>query len=130
MLASDVNLAVQLGVLVVITVGVLYVKRYNVGLHGSLLLLSVIVNGLSIATVMVPSAFRILDGASVNNFSLTVGLHALVGVIVELIGLYIVLDWRLRDGSCIRFKPYMRALAPVWVTIALVGLYMYASLYL
>jgi len=130
MLTPNVNLILQLGLLLLLSAGILYVKRFKVNLHGYLLLLTVLLNGFSIATVMIPSAIRILDGASINSFTLSTGIHSAVGLFVEIIGFYIVIDWYFKKGtSCIRFKKYMRVLAPLWVLLAVFGFYLYFSLY-
>jgi len=130
MLTPNVNVILQLSLLVLLSAGVLYVKRFKVNLHGYLLLLTVLLNGFSIATVMIPSAIRIMDGASINSFTLSTGIHSAVGLFVEIIGLYIVIDWYFKKGtSCIRFKNYMRVLAPLWVLLAVFGFYLYFSLY-
>jgi len=113
-----------------LSAGILYVKRFKVNLHGYLLLLTVLLNGFSIVTVMIPSAIRIMDGASINSFTLSTGIHSAVGLFVEIIGFYIVIDWYYKKGtSCIRFKKYMRILAPLWVLLAVFGFYLYFSLY-
>ena len=131
MLSSDVNLLIQLGLLGLLTSGILYVKRFKVDLHGKLLLLTVLVNGISIVAVMIPSAIRILDGASLNSFTFIVGMHSIIGLIVELVGLYIAIDWFIKKyPSCIQFKPYMRIISPLWVFLTVFGLYLYVSLYL
>jgi len=106
MLTPNVNLILQLGLLLLLSAGILYVKRFKVNLHGYLLLLTVLLNGFS------------------------TGIHSAVGLFVEIIGFYIVIDWYYKKGtSCIRFKKYMRILAPLWVLLAVFGFYLYFSLY-
>jgi len=129
MLTPSVNSIIQLGLLMFLSLGVLYVKKFKINIHGYLLLLTVLLNGFSIASVMIPSAIRILDGASINSFTVSIGLHSLVGFFVEIIGFYIVIDWYFKKGACIRFKNYMRVLAPLWIILAVFGFYLYFSLY-
>ena len=131
-MSPDINILVQIGILIVLYVAVFSAKRLKFDAHGAFMLATVALNLGSIALVMLPSAVRILAGASPGGFTTFVAVHSLVGVAVEAVGAYIVVDWvyRRSTGACSKFAPWMRRLAPLWVLVTLSGAYMYYLLYL
>lgn len=128
---SDINLILQIGILVTLTIGIAYVKRVKFNVHGYLMFVAVALNVPSIISVMLPSALRILDGASLNAFTSIVMIHSLLGVIVIGLGIYILVVWRFKrpGGSCFKSKRLMRTLAPLWVVSVVSGAIMYFLLY-
>ena len=120
------------GFLIVLYVAVFSARRLKFDAHGAFMLVIVALNLGSIMRVMLPSAVRLLSGASPGGFTAFVAAHSLVGVVVEAFGAYIVVDWvyRRTTGACSKFAPWMRRLAPLWVLVTLSGAYMYYLLYL
>ena len=126
-MSPDINILVQIGILIGLYVAVFSARRHKFDAHGAFILAIVALNLGSIALVMLPSAVRILSGASPGGFTAFVAVHLLVGVAVEAVGAYIVVDWvyRRTTGACSKFAPWMRRLAPLWILVTMSGAYMY-----
>jgi len=121
----------QLGLTVALLAGIALVKRLRIAAHGYVMLLAVALNLPSIAVVMLPSATRILGGASISPLTAVVAVHSILGVVVVGAGIYVLWVWRLRapGASCFGSRGLMRALAPVWVVTVVLGAAMYYMLY-
>lgn len=125
------NMILQLGLTVALMVGVALVKRLRIAAHGYVMLLAVALNLPSIAIVMLPSASRILSGASASPFTALVAVHSLLGAFAIGAGVYVLWVWRLRapGASCFGSRGLMRALAPLWFVTVALGAAMYYMLY-
>jgi uncharacterized membrane protein YozB (DUF420 family) len=128
---SGLNLILQLCLTTALIVGIASVKRLKFSAHGYLMFIVVALNLPSIAIVMLPSASRILAGASANLFTAIVAAHSLLGVIAIGAGIYVMWIWRFRKPgvSCFRSRGLMRALAPMWMVTVVLGVAMYYMLY-
>ena len=128
---SDMNLLLQIGISVILFVGIIYVKRIKFNVHGYWMFLAVTLNVPSVFSVMIPSVFRILSGATINLFTSFVLIHSLLGVIVFILGWYVLWVWRFRvpGGSCFRLKTFMKFLTPLWIATVISGGIMYLQLY-
>ena len=126
-MSPDINILVQIGILIGLYVAVFSARRHKFDAHGAFILAIVSINLGSIVRVMLPSAVRILSGVSPGGFTAFVAAHSLVGVAVEAVGAYIVVDWvyRRTTGACSKFAPWMRRLAPLWILVTMSGAYMY-----
>ena len=131
-MSPDINILVQIGILIGLYVAVFSARRHKFDAHGAFMLVIVVFNLGSIVRVMLPSAVRMLTGVSPGGFTAFVAVHSLVGVAVEVVGAYVVVDWvyRRTTGACSKFAPWMRRLAPLWVLVSMSGAYMYYILYL
>jgi len=131
-MSPDINILVQIGILIGLYVAVFSDRRHKFDAHGAFMLVIVAFNLGSIVGVMLPSAVRLLTGVSPGGFTAFVAVHSLVGVAVEVVGAYVVVDWvyRRTTGACSKFAPWMRRLAPLWVLVSMSGAYMYYILYL
>ncbi len=107
--------------------GILYVKKRRIYLHGYLMLAAVSLNAISIVFVMMPSAIRILSGGILNAFTLSVAVHSAIGLAVEVLGIYVVYNWRFRKPrvSCIKRRGLMRPLALFWTVSLALGAVLY-----
>lgn len=128
---SSINLILQFGVLLILVLGVLLVTRLKINLHGYMMLAAVVLNLLSIVLVMLPSAMRILSGASLSSFTVVTVIHSAFGVVVEAMGAYIVLVWRFRmpGRTCFKLRTLMRAVTPLWILVMTSGVAIYMILY-
>jgi uncharacterized membrane protein YozB (DUF420 family) len=117
-------------ILGVLAFGVLRVKKGHQKLHGYVTFIAVALNALSIIVVMLPSASRIMTGASPSGFTLTVATHSLLGFIVGALGAYIVLRWRFQPPgpTCWKMKSLMRVLAVLWTVSVVLGAVVYYML--
>lgn len=127
---STPNLVVQAVITAVLFAGVFYVKRKRFASHGYATLVAVILNALSVLVIMLPSVLRIMDGASLNAFTLMVLAHSGLGAVSLVLGGYLMYSWRLRKPgeSCFKLVNYMRPLAVIWVVSAALGVYVYYML--
>jgi uncharacterized membrane protein YozB (DUF420 family) len=124
---STPNLIIQAVITAALTLGIFYVKRRKIAPHGYVTLAAVILNALSIIIVMLPSVLRIIDGASMNAFTMVVLAHSILGAATIIVGVYLMATWRLRTPgeSCFMLRNYMRPLAMIWILSAALGAYVY-----
>jgi uncharacterized membrane protein YozB (DUF420 family) len=117
-------------ILGVLVFGILSAKKKQLNMHGYLALAAVILNAFSIIVVMLPSASRVMAGASQNGFTMIVAVHSLLGFIVEALGAYIVIQWRFQTPgpTCWKMKGLMRVLAALWALSVLLGALVYYML--
>jgi len=127
---STLNLILQFVILVILVFGILNVKRKRLNLHGYIALIAVALNALSIIVVMLPSASRIMAGASQSGFTMIVAAHSLLGFIVETLGTYILLRWRFQTPgpTCWKMRGLMKVLAVLWTLSVLLGALVYYML--
>jgi uncharacterized membrane protein YozB (DUF420 family) len=129
-MSPRLNLLVQLIITGVLLAAIMYAKKREFKLHGLIIATAVALNTLSILLVMVPSVIRIFSGASLNNFTLTVGAHVFLGTVAQLAGIYIVWSWRLREpgGTCFRLVGRMKSLSGLWTLMVVLGVLIYYML--
>jgi uncharacterized membrane protein YozB (DUF420 family) len=127
---STPNLLLQFVILGVLAFGILRGKKGHLNMHGYIAFAAVALNALSIIVVMLPSASRIMAGASQSGFTMIVAVHSLLGFIVEALGAYIVLRWRFQTPgpTCWKMKSLMRVLAALWTLSVLLGALVYYML--
>jgi uncharacterized membrane protein YozB (DUF420 family) len=99
-------------------------------MHGYIAFATVSLNTLSIIVVMLPSASRIMAGASQSGFTMIVTAYSLLGFIVGALSGYIVLRWRFQapGDTCWKMKGLMRVLAAFWTVSVLLGAIVYYML--
>jgi plastocyanin len=116
------NFPLQLAMLGALTLGAVLARLKHYRAHGIVQSTVVLLNLLMIATVMVPSLTH-------GRPDLVTTLHAALGGIMELLGIYIVLvatAWLPARLRFTKYKPWMRtALAGWWVVVGL-GVVVYA----
>jgi uncharacterized membrane protein YozB (DUF420 family) len=124
---STPNLIIQAIITAALTLGIFYVKRRRIVPHGYATLAAVVLNALSVIIVMLPSALRIVSGASMNAFTMVVIAHSILGAAVIIVSVYLMAVWRLRKPgeSCFKLRNYMRPLAMIWILSAALGAYVY-----
>jgi len=127
---STPNLIIQAIITAALTLGIFYVKKRKITPHGYVTLAAVVLNALSVIIVMLPSVLRIIDGASMNAFTLVVIVHSILGAVAIVVGVYLMAVWRLRKPgeSCFKLRNYMRPLAMVWILSVALGAYVYYML--
>ncbi len=129
-MASKLNLILQFMILGVLAFGILRVKKGRLVMHGYIAFAAVFVNALSIIVVMLPSASRIMAGASPGGFTTIVAVHSLLGFLVEALGAYIIIRWRFQPPgpNCWKMRGLMRVLAALWTISVALGAYVYYML--
>jgi uncharacterized membrane protein YozB (DUF420 family) len=133
--SADLTLLLQIAVFLVFLAGFVLVKtRRNYARHGAIMSVAIALHTVSILIVMVPSMLS--SGGLFENLLGTLQLailtHATLGILVEILGLYVVLAWALRYKDvkpCFKRKTIMRVLAVLWTIALILGIYVYILFY-
>jgi uncharacterized membrane protein YozB (DUF420 family) len=131
---SDVNLLLQLAILVVLILAFFFKSRKSYLKHGATMGIAVTLHTVLIFAIMVPS-FASLVGSFGNLLwpsALAVLSHAVLGSLVELLGLYLVLAWALNRWNvkvCHGNKRFMKPTIILWLIEIALGAYVYILLY-
>jgi uncharacterized membrane protein YozB (DUF420 family) len=131
---SDVNLLLQLAILVVLIVGFSLKRSRIYPKHGTTMAIAVAMHSISIFAIMLPSLLA-LTGSWVNSFApvpLVVLPHAVLGSLVEILGVYLVLTWALDHREvkvCSSKKKLMKPTLILWLIELAIGIYVYILLY-
>jgi hypothetical protein len=129
-LSSEISMVIQLISLVILILGFFVVKRKKYGIHGVLMFINAIMNTAAILIVMIPVAIR-LSGTSIPGFNLIFRLHVLLGFAVELVSIYILVDWRFQKPgpTCFRRRGWMLGLGLAWMAEVILGILVFMRLY-
>ncbi|MBT3285019.1 hypothetical protein HN807_06805 [Candidatus Bathyarchaeota archaeon] len=129
-LQSDLSLIAQGIILVVLFYGVTMVKKKEYMKHAYMMLGSLILTLWNAFIVMVPKARSLVRMYRPYGLSLLVRIHMTFGVIVLLLGFYLIWVWRLDEpGPCFKQSGKMRKLAGLWMLEVLGGFVIYYLLY-
>jgi uncharacterized membrane protein YozB (DUF420 family) len=131
---SDVNLLFQLVIFVVLIGSVFLKRRRSYSKHGATMGIAVTLHTFSVFFIMVPSlaaSMGLLENL-LAPVALVILLHAVLGSLVELLGVYLVLAWVLRRGRlevCFKNKRVMKPTLALWLMELALGVYVYILLY-
>lgn len=131
---SDLNLIFQVVIAAFLVLALLAIVRRKYMIHGIIMGCCIALNTISIFAIMVPSLLRLdglISGLS-TRLSLLVVTHAVVGSIVETLGVLLVVAWvfnRTRIDNCFRRKHIMEATIILWILELVLGVYVYMTLY-
>lgn len=131
LLIANINLALQIVILAILSIGMGYKRKGRFASHGSAMLIAVVLNAVSFFLVMWPSFvtfdFSTLD-SPIKIASLT---HGILGGIAEILGVFLVAAWGLQKTvqSCVRRRMIMRITIALWVVALALGILLYAALY-
>ena len=89
-----------------------------------------LMNTVAVLIVMIPVALR-LGGASIPGFNFIYKLHALLGFSVEVIGIFILANWRFQKPgpTCFLRKKWMLGLSLAWMAEVILGILIFMKLY-
>jgi uncharacterized membrane protein YozB (DUF420 family) len=130
---SDVNLLLQLAILVVLILGFSFKRIRIYPKHGATMAIAVALHSISIFAIMLPSLLA-LTGSWVNPLAvrLVVLPHAVLGSLVEILGVYLVLTWTLHHREvkvCSRKKKFMKPTLILWLIELVIGICVYILFY-
>jgi uncharacterized membrane protein YozB (DUF420 family) len=133
-LVATISLSVQIVVLILLALGYSLKGKKMYRQHGMVMLTAVVLHIITILVVMVPSfaSFFSAPGSIVFDLIVIVSLvHAALGVIAVILGIWLVASWRLRKDMqmCFAKKKIMLGTLTLWVTAILLGIFMYISFY-
>jgi len=130
---ADLNLVVQIAMGIALLVGMMLARKKNFKVHKYCQASVMLLNLLMIFLIMVPSFHKQVEpqvpGGLREAYYFLPFLHAALGTIVELLGLYIVLvaatnllPQRLKFD---RYQPWMRTCLALWWLVILLGVSTY-----
>jgi uncharacterized membrane protein YozB (DUF420 family) len=131
---SDLNLIFQVVIAAFLVLALLAIVRKKYVIHGVIIGCCVALHTISIFAIMVPSLLS-LDGlisGLPTRLSLLVVTHAVLGSLVEILGVLLVVAWVFngtRIDSCFRRKHIMEAVILLWILELALGVYVYMTLY-
>jgi len=132
---ADANLVFQIVIFLFLAVGFLMAKaKRSFQNHGLIMGVAVGLHTVAILIVMVPSlaASRGLFADLFASLTLVVLSHAIIGSLVEVLGIYLVGTWaanRKNEQACYKRKTAMRATVMLWLVELIIGVYTYILLY-
>ena len=128
--SSDISMILQLAVMGVILVGFVFAKRRSFMPHGAVMFIATLLNTGSILVVMIPVALR-LGVSSITGLNLLFRTHALLGLIIEGMAIYILAEWRFQKPgpTCFQRKNWMLTLTLMWIGELILGMLLYMRLY-
>ena len=129
-LQSDLSLVVQIVILVFLVFAITRAKKKEYLRHAYLMLGSLTFTLWNAFIVMVPKARSLVRVWRPYELSLLIRLHMTFGVIVLLIGFYLMWVWRLEEpGPCFKQSGRMKIIAGLWGLEILCGFVIYYLLY-
>ena len=134
-LSADLTLLLQIVIFLVLLAGFGMAKaKRDFTKHGAIMGVAVALHTISIFIVMVPSLLRSggLFENLYSNLPLALASHAALGILVEILGAYLVLAWAQhpKDAKpCFKRKSAMRVVIVCWLIDLILGAYVYVLLY-
>lgn len=132
---SDVNLLFQLAILFVLVLGFSFKRRRIYAKHGATMGIAVALHTVAIFAIMVPSLSALI-GSFENLLALpelVILSHAVLGSLVELLGLYLVVAWVSHHREvkiCFENKKFMKPTIILWLIELALGIFVYIVLYI
>jgi hypothetical protein len=134
-LTSDVGLLLEIIVLALLIFGRFrFAGKGKIRKHAFSVLTAVILHITSILLIMVPSFEVYLSATGVSGLfspaSIITWIHVPMGTIAIAMGIYLILNWRLRQTftACYKRKSLMRPLWWLWVLTLTLGMLIYVSI--
>jgi uncharacterized membrane protein YozB (DUF420 family) len=136
---SDLSLILQAIIFFVLALAVYARLKHSYVKHATLMGVGIVLHTISIFMTMVPSLLSMADPSShllvnlLTGFSLLVIIHATLGSLVEITGIWLVATWlpnRAGVEKCFKRKNVMRVTAALWLLELILGIYIYKMLYL
>ncbi len=130
-IAATISLILQIVVLVLLFAGVGLKGRKKFRQHGIVMLAAVVLHTIVILAWMVPSFSTLLSFPSSINLAdmivVTILVHAFMGIAADLLGIWLVVSWRLRVDmkTCFAKKRLMRVTITLWLITLFLGIVLY-----
>jgi len=132
-ISPQVNAMFQLIILALLVVGIGIKRRKKFALHGMIMLAAVILNLFSFFLIMLPSLLRteIVITQPLQAVSIVALIHSSVGLVVMILGIWLVASWHLQSSikNCFKNKRLMRLASVLWLVVLLIGFLLYYLLY-
>ena len=130
---SSLNMILQIAILILLLMGYLEARRKrNFLKHGYYLTFAMIINTLSFLLIMGPSLIEYRIWAQpLNLLNIIVIIHAVVGLVVIVQGIWIFWGWRLQSNvkGCIYKRKQMKTTLYLWILAFITGSILYGSFF-
>ena len=130
---SSLNMILQIAILILLLMGYLEARRKrNFLKHGYYLTFAMIINTLSFLLIMGPSLIEYRIWAQpLNLLNIIVIIHAVVGLVVIVQGIWIFWGWRLQSNvkGCIYKRKKMKRTLYLWILAFITGSILYGSFF-
>jgi len=130
-LIATVSLVLQIVILFLLfgSVGLKVRKKFRQ--HGITMLIAVVLHTITILAVMIPSFGAISSGDFPVVISTIASVHGILGILAEVLGVWIVASWRLRRSLqyCAPKKTLMRLTLTLWFIALILGVLIYLHFY-
>ena len=113
--------------------------KHSLVRHATLMGVGIGLHTVSILVIMVPSLLSMASSSShllanlLTRLASLVVIHAIVGSLVEILGIWLVATWlpnRAGVEKCFKKKNVMRVTIALWLLELILGIYIYMMLYL
>jgi len=130
-LISTTSLALQIAVLFLLFGSVWLKTKKRFRQHGITMLTAVVLHTITIVLVMIPSFRAIMAGDFPILVSTITSVHGILGILSEVLGVWIVASWRLRASNqyCAPKKKLMLLTLTLWITAIILGVLVYLHFY-
>lgn len=135
-ITADFTLLLQIVILFVLLLGYKLKMDKRFRRHGITMSLGVVLHVISILLVMIPSLISFSD-LLITEIStipvLVTWIHALIGLLAVIVGLFLIVEWRFRyppKMTCAKRRPFMKPLFTMWTIASLLGIVVYVYAYL
>jgi hypothetical protein len=131
---SDIGLLLEIGVIATLLVGrFIFARKGKITSHGYTLTIAIVLHAISVLSIMIPSFARSTDILFTDFFSpaiILTWIHAPVGLLVLILGAYLVLEWRFKppQDTCYKRVKLMRPLWLLWMLSLAMGILIYLSI--
>lgn len=126
-----VNLTIQVLLIMTISGAVYLVKKRNLGRHCAFMRISLLVQVIAIAGVMLPSMLGYIEHEQRGVFfNIEMLAHHALGLAVIVIGIYINLAFEGVMGIWGRLVSAMRLVLALWILALIIGLHMYLMIWI
>jgi len=132
----DVALLLEIVIMIILLLGYKAKRDKKLRLHGLYMSAAVILHTILVVSVMIPSFviyFSLLTRDITSPGVIVTWFHAIVGILADILGIYIVAEWRFQPPpqmACTRRKGLMKPLLALWLLALFTGIGFYAIYYL
>jgi uncharacterized membrane protein YozB (DUF420 family) len=130
-LIATANLVLQIAILILLFGSVWLKTKKRFRQHGITMLTAVVLHTIAIFAIMIRSFSAIISGDFPLAVSTITAVHGILGILAEVLGVWIVASWRLRTSLryCAPKKNLMLLTLTLWLTALILGVLIYLHFY-
>lgn len=132
---QDITFLSQIAILLLLIVGYKFVRNRKLKTHGLIMTVAVALHTITIFLVMVPSfvsSLEVLQRVTLSPIIIITVIHAITGIVTEVLGLFLIAEWRFRPPpniTCVKKKWLMAPLLLLWTFTLIMGIVFYIYYY-